>query len=72
MNTPKYSAPESSNRTRPPQPGPRAIRTSAREYVNPVAYQHPHASMARFAELLALRYDAHRTRHAYYRQLRLI
>lgn len=28
--------------------------------------------MARFAELLALRYDANRTRHAYYRQLRLI
>ncbi len=28
--------------------------------------------MARFAGLLALRYDANRTRHAYYRQLRLI
>ena len=48
------------------------IRTSSREYVNPVDYRHPHDSMARFAELLALRYDANRTRHAYYRQLRLI
>ena len=28
--------------------------------------------MAQFADLLALRYDANRTRHAYYRQLRLI
>jgi site-specific recombinase XerD len=28
--------------------------------------------MARFAQALALRYDANRTRHAYYRQLRLI
>lgn len=28
--------------------------------------------MRRFAEFLSLRYDANRTRHAYYRQLRLI
>ena len=48
------------------------IRTTGREYVNPVDYQHPDPSMARFAELLALRYDANRTRHAYYRHLRLI
>ena len=48
------------------------IRTSSREYVNPVDYQHPCESMTRFAELLVLRYDANRTRHAYYRQLRLI
>ncbi len=49
-----------------------SIRTSGREYANPVDYRHPYDSMARFAELLALRYDANRTRHAYYRQLRLI
>lgn len=49
-----------------------AIRTSGREYVNPVDYRHPYDSMARFAQWLALRYDANRTRHAYYRQLRLI
>ena len=48
------------------------IRTSGREYVNPVDYQHPYESMAQFANFLALRYDANRTRHAYYRQLRLI
>jgi integrase/recombinase XerD len=48
------------------------IRTVGRQYVNPVDYQHPFESMGRFAKLLALRYDANRTRHAYYRQLRLL
>ena len=49
-----------------------AIRTTARDCPNPVDYQHPYPSMARFAEHLALQYDANRTRHSYYRQLRLI
>ena len=53
-------------------PPPAAIRTTGREYANPVDYAHPYDSMARFAEFLALHYDANRTRHAYYRQLRLI
>ena len=48
------------------------IRTSARDYANPVDYDHPYESMARFADFLALHYDANRTRHAYYRQVRLI
>ena len=48
------------------------IRTTAREFANPVDYQHPYPSMARFADHLALSYDANRTRHSYYRQLRLI
>ena len=39
---------------------------------DPLTYQHRHASMAEYAKLLALRYDHSRTRHAYYRQLRLI
>lgn len=49
-----------------------SIRTTACDYANPVDYQHPYPSMARFADHLALRYDANRTRHSYYRQLRLI
>ena len=53
-------------------PPPSAIRTTGREYANPVDYSHPYDSRARFAEFLALHYDANRTRHAYYRQLRLI
>lgn len=54
----------------PPPPG--GIRTTGREYANPVDYRHPCESMARFAEALSLRYDSNRTRHAYYRQLRLL
>jgi len=60
------------NQRGPKPPVPPAIRTSGREYLNPVEYRHPFASMAQFANFLALRYDANRTRHAYYRQLRLI
>lgn len=48
------------------------IRTTAREFANPVDYEHPYPSMARFADRLALGYDANRTRHSYYRQVRLI
>ena len=59
--------------TPPPSPPEvSTIRTTSRDYVNPVDYQHPFESMARFAQTLALRYDANRTRHAYYRQLRLL
>ena len=53
-------------------PSPATIRTTGRLYSNPVDYSHPFDSMARFAGALALAYDANRTRHAYYRQLRLI
>jgi site-specific recombinase XerD len=56
--------------TAPPPPG--HIRTTGRDYANPVDYRHPHDSMARFAEALSLRYDSNRTRHAYYRQIRLL
>jgi len=66
MKTSKHASSHHSNRDLS------NIRTCGREYVNPVDYQHPHESMGQFADLLALRYDANRTRHAYYRQLRLI
>ena len=45
------------------------VRTTPRDFANPVDYQHPYESMGRFAQAPALRYDAHGTRHAYYRQL---
>ena len=48
------------------------IKAISREFENPVDYNHPYASMKRFAEFLALRYDCNRTRYAYYRQLRLL
>src|SRR5512143_2891579 len=49
-----------------------SVRTTARDFPNPVDYQHPYPSMARFAEHLALSYTATPPRHSYYRQLRLI
>ena len=48
------------------------VRTTARDYANPVDYQHPYPSMSQFASHLALSYDANRTRHSYYRPVRLI
>ena len=70
-NTDKVNPPTAKPNTWEPK-SLATIRTTAREYANPVDYQHPYPSMARFAEHLALRYDANRTRHSYYRQLRLI
>ncbi len=42
------------------------------KYTDPLSYQHPWPSMQRLAEILALRYDVLRTRHSYYRHVRLI
>lgn len=40
---------------------------------DPLDYDsHPYPSMRRFAEFLALQFDAPRTRHSYYRQMRLV
>jgi integrase len=40
---------------------------------DPLDYDsHPYPSMKRFAEFLALRFNTPRTRHAYYRQMRLV
>ncbi len=55
-----------------PGPTPGCIRTWARPLPNPLDYQHPYGCMEDLAKLLALRYDSPRTRHAYYRQIRLI
>lgn len=75
-NALRHSKPQVSVVTPTPRPGPEpsatTIRTTPRDFVNPVDYRHPYDSMSRFAKALALRYDANRTRHAYYRQIRLI
>ena len=68
----KRARSQDSPETPTPPPAVPTIRTTPREYVNPVDYKHPYDSMDRFAKALALRYDANRTCHAYYRQLRLI
>ena len=43
-----------------------------RPCANPLDYDHPFASMAEVAKLLNLRYDSNRTRHSYYRDMRLV
>ena len=45
---------------------------SGKMYPDPLHYEHAWPSMAQFARVLALRYDSLRTRHSYYRQLRLL
>lgn len=46
---------------------------AGRAQSDPLDYDsHPYVSMRRFAEFLALRFDAPRTRHSYYRQMRLV
>jgi site-specific recombinase XerD len=56
-----------------PVKNPSPVRpATGRQQSDPLTYDHPYASMAEFAKLLALRHDAVRTRHAYYRDLRLI
>lgn len=69
----KSSSTTKSNQTRGADGKRPIVRTCAkRELANPVDYHHRYGSMARYAKLLALRYDCNRTRHAYYRQLRLL
>jgi site-specific recombinase XerD len=54
-------------------PATSTITTRAdRCHRDPLDYNHPYDSMRRYAELLALRHDSLRTRHAYYRAMRLV
>ena len=76
-NSPGLPAPDHSADTQPagspPDSPPPAVRVKAgARYSDPLTYDHPHDSMRRFAQLLALRFDMVRTRHSYYRNLRLI
>ncbi len=51
----------------------RGINTRAgQRHRDPLGYRHPYDSMRRYAELLALRHDSARTRHSYYRAMRLV
>ena len=61
------------NRSSQNQAGSRIRPQVGRSHRDPLDYDHhPYPSMKRFAELLALRHDSPRTRHCYYRDLRLI
>jgi hypothetical protein len=67
MKSTNYSLNPNQNRNRNPNPTPwtpksiALVRTTARDYANPVDYKHPYPSMANFADRLALGYDANRT-----------
>ena len=66
------------NNIREPQQGEgntllQGINTRAgQRHRDPLVYRHPYDSMRRYAELLALRHDSARTRHSYYRAMRLL
>lgn len=51
---------------------PEVQTRSGRAYADPLSYEHPWPSMRDYARLLALRYEALRTRHSYYRDMRLL
>ena len=79
-NSPGLPAPDHSADTQsadsppdsPPAGEPTVRVKAGARYSDPLTYDHPHDSMRRFAQLLALRFDTVRTRHSYYRNLRLI
>ena len=51
----------------------KTLVSQGQKCTDPLDYAvHPYESMQRFSELLALKYDMPRTRHAYYRAMRLI
>jgi site-specific recombinase XerD len=55
------------------QSSEKTLVSQGQKYTDPLDYAvHPYDSMRSFSELLALKYDMPRTRHAYYRALRLI
>ena len=81
MNKPKHPSTPLSAPKLSTQPPPRrgvgrfhpGVRTDAnRAYADPTTYSHPWPSMDRFAKLLALGQLAPRTRHCYYRDMRLL
>ncbi len=61
------------NQSKPSFPTVRQQRPDGgRQYRNPLDYDHPYESMSEFAKLLNLRNDNNRTRHSYYRDMRLV
>lgn len=73
MNKPKQTSSDSSTpSTNSTASGAKISSKAGPRRSDPLTYDHPWPSMAEFAKLLALRYDAIPTRHSYYRSLRLI
>jgi site-specific recombinase XerD len=66
MNNTK--SPDHSNQNTPAKINPRA----GQRHRDPLLYDHPYDSMQQYAELLGVRHDSARTRHSYYRAMRLL
>ena len=60
------------NSKHPPQPTTPITTRAGQRHRDPLAYTHPYDSMRRYAELLGVRHDSARTRHSYYRAMRLL
>lgn len=73
-NTPKQTTNKEAGQGESQRSGlPRPKRATGKSGVDPVDYaEHPYPSMKRFAQHLVLSHDTARTRHSYYRQMRLI
>jgi integrase/recombinase XerD len=68
-NQPDERTTEAGYQKLPPNFRPKAGRAQR----DPIDYDsHPYPSMKQFAEFLALRFNTPRTRHSYYRQMRLV
>ena len=68
-NKPDERTTEAGYQKLPPNFCPKAGRAQR----DPIDYDaHPYSSMKQFAEFLVLRFDTSRTRHSYYRQMRLV
>jgi integrase/recombinase XerD len=73
-NTPKQSTNKDAGQGERPRGGlPRPRRSTGKSERDPIDYaNHPYPSMKRFAQHLVLSHDTARTRHSYYRQMRLV
>jgi integrase/recombinase XerD len=70
-NNPHSSTPHPENNP-PSSKGGAPSHPDPRRRVDPLDYDHPYPVMGEYAKRLALRYDENRTRHSYYRAMRLI
>ena len=70
MTNPEHTQPQP--RLTPLRPRDQRHRPDPREKRDPLAYDHPYPSMADLARRLAVHTDSPRTRHSYYRDIRLL
>ena len=70
-NKPQSTSPTQSSSLTPSAKRER-LHPDARQDADPLTYNHPWPAMAEYAKRLALAHDCPRTRHSYYRAMRLV